>query len=72
MGFKRPFPVGLQGGGQLQAHGVAHGVDALRVHHVQLLGDVGFAGQGQHQFLEGGVQRGVTQHGAHGVDIGII
>jgi len=62
-----PFPVGLQRDGQLLAHGFAHGVDALGVHHVLLLGDVGFGRQGEHQFLECGIQRGVAQHGAHGV-----
>ncbi len=53
--------------GQLLAHGFAHGVDALRVHHVQLLGDVGLRGQGQHQLLEGRVQLRVAQHGAQGL-----
>lgn len=39
--FPGPFPIGLQGQRQFGAHGFAHGVDTLRVHHVQLLGDVG-------------------------------
>lgn len=56
--IESPGPVGLQGGGQLQRHRVAHGVDALRVHYVQLVGDVVLIGQGEHQGLEGGVQIG--------------
>jgi hypothetical protein len=56
----------------LFAHGFAHGVHALRVDDVQLLGDVGFVGQRQHQLLEGGVQRRVAQHRAHGLDEGVV
>jgi hypothetical protein len=36
-------------------------VHALRVDHVQLLGDVGLGRQREHQFLEGGVQHRVAQ-----------
>jgi len=64
------FPVGAQGQRQFGAHGFAHGVDALRVHHVQLLGDVGLRRQGEHQLLEGGVQAGMAQHSTHGLDEG--
>ena len=66
---KSPGPVGLQRVGQLAAHGFAHGVDTLRVHHVELLCDVAFGRQGQHQFLECSVQRGVAQNAAHGLNI---
>ena len=61
-----PLPVGLQGRGHLQAHRVAYRVDALRIDHIELFGDVAFRGQCQHQFLERGVQRRVAQHTAHG------
>ena len=68
VGIKGPGPVVEQLACHLGAHGLAHGVHALRVHLGQLLGDVGFGGQGQHQILEGGVQLGVAQHRAHGGD----
>ena len=54
------------------AHGFAHRVNALRIDHLKLLGQVGFRRQRQHQVLEGGIQRGLLQHLAHGADIGII
>ncbi len=60
-----PFPVRLQRHGQLLAHGLAHRVHALRIDHVELLGDVALGGQGEYQFLEGGVQRWMAQHVAH-------
>jgi hypothetical protein len=53
--------------GQLGAPLLAHGVDALRVHALQLLGDVGLARRCQHQFLEGRVQRRVAQRAAQRV-----
>ena len=40
-----PLPVVLQRQGELQAHGIAHGVHPLRVHHVELLGEVGLGRQ---------------------------
>ena len=40
----------------LHAHGLSHLVDAQRVDHTQLFGQIGFTGQGEHQFDEGGVQ----------------
>ena len=72
VGLESGQPVVVQGLRQLQAHGLAHRVDALRVHHGQLFGDVGFGRQRQHQFLEGGVQLGVAQHAAHGVQVGVV
>ena len=51
----------------VRAQRLAHGMHALRVHRVQLLGDVALGRQGQHQFLEGCVQRGVAQYVAHGL-----
>ena len=58
VGLKSPLPVGLQRSGELHAHGFANSMDALGVDHVQLLGDIGLAGERQHQFLEGGIQLG--------------
>ena len=72
MRLKRPLPVGGQFVGQLLAHGFAHRVDALRIDHVELLGDVGFRRQRQHQFLERGIQRRVAQHRTHGRQVGCI
>ncbi|MPN53109.1 hypothetical protein SDC9_200773 [bioreactor metagenome] len=65
--FPSPGPVGLQFVGQLGAHGFANRVDALRVDHVELLGDVGLGGQGEHQLLERRVKLRVPQHLAHGL-----
>ena len=67
VGVKGPGPVLAQAQGELAAHGFAHGVDALRVDHRHLLGDVGFGRQGEHQLFEGGVQCRVAQHGAQGL-----
>ena len=50
------FPNRLQFTCQLHAHGLPHLVDAQRVHHAQLFGQIGLTGQGEHQFDEGGVQ----------------
>ena len=61
----RPFPIGVQRLAQLRQHGHAGCVNALRIHHLDLLGHVGFARQREHQFFERGVQCGVAQHGAH-------
>ena len=47
---------------ELGAEGFAHAMHALGVHHVQLLGNVGFRRQRQQQFLVGCVQRRVAQH----------
>ena len=33
-------PIGRQGHGQLQAHRFTHRMNALRIHHFQLLGQV--------------------------------
>ncbi len=67
-----PLPVVVQRGGQLHLHGLAHRVDALRIDHVELVGDVVLVGQLQHQGLEGGVQLGVAQHRPQGFDVCII
>ena len=64
----RPDPIGLQCQRQFHAQGFAHAVDALRIDHGQLLGNVVFRGQGQHQLFEGGVQLRVVQHGAQRFD----
>ncbi len=45
-------------------------MDTLRINYLQLLGDIGFGGQGQHQFLECGVQRVVAQDPAHRLQSG--
>ena len=58
----------MQGAGQLQLDAFARRVNALRIDHVELLGHIGFARQGQHQLLESRIQLGVTQHAAHRVD----
>jgi hypothetical protein len=42
------------------------------IDHVELFGDVGLAGQRQHQFLEGGVQVRMAQHAAHRVEVGVV
>ena len=66
--MESPSPIFLQGCGQLQAHGFSHSMDFLRVHLIALLGDVTFAGQGQHQFFEGCIQLGVAQNVAQTFD----
>ena len=55
MGLKGPVPISLQADGELQAHRLAHGMYALRVYAVELLGDIGFRWQGQSELFEGGV-----------------
>ena len=72
VGFKRPLPVCDQRLRQLRTHGFAHGVNALRVDHIQLFGNVSLRRQCEHQFLERSVQLGVSQNTAHGRNIGIV
>ena len=59
------LPVVKECGGQLQAHRFAHGMDLLRVDHVELLGDIGLGWQAQRQFLERGIQRRMAQNATH-------
>ncbi len=68
--FVGPDPVVVQCLGELCAHGFAHGVNARRVDHVELLGQVVLGRQGEHQLFECRVQLRVAQHGTQGVQAG--
>ena len=65
--LKSPLPVAVQRQRQLRAQGFAHAVHALRVDHVQLLGNVGLGRQRQQQLFVSRVQRRVAQHLAQGL-----
>jgi hypothetical protein len=47
-------------------------VDALRIHHRQLFGDVALAGQRQHHGLEGRIQRRMAQHASQRLQVGLV
>ena len=67
-----PGPVVAQRARQLALQRFARRVDAQRVAGIELLGDVAFARQGQHQFLERGIERRIAQHAAHRLDEAVI
>ena len=54
----------------LLAQRLAHQLDALRIDGVEFFRDFQLIRQGQHQLLEGGIQRRVAQHGTQGFQRG--
>ena len=61
----------MQAGGEFTSQAHAGGEDRLRVHFLQLFGDIGGTRQAQGFSGEGGVAVGVRQHALTGVDDGL-
>ena len=65
--LKRPNPIRVQALRQLAAQLLTQPVDALWVDDHAAIGQIAFARRGEHQLFEGGVQRRIAQHLAHGL-----